>query len=43
VTIAQDEDTCAVFRMLKEAIKCRAADKILPLEAIAGAILAHAH
>lgn len=34
-TIAQDEKTCVVFGMPKEAIKLGAADKVLPLEAIA--------
>ncbi len=43
VTIAQDETTCVVFGMPKEAIKRCAVDKVLPLPAVAGAILAHAH
>jgi len=43
VTIAQDEATCVVFGMPKEAIKRNAVDKILPLQAVAGAILTHAH
>ncbi|HNW56942.1 MAG TPA: chemotaxis response regulator protein-glutamate methylesterase [Bacteroidales bacterium] len=34
-TIAQDEKTCVVFGMPKEAIKRNAVDKILPLEQIA--------
>lgn len=34
-TIAQDEKTCVVFGMPKEAIKLGAVDKVLPLEAIA--------
>jgi two-component system chemotaxis response regulator CheB len=38
-TIAQDEETSVVFGMPKEAIKLGAVDKVLPLEAIAGAIL----
>lgn len=38
-TIAQDEASCVVFGMPKEAIKLGAADKILPLQAIAGAML----
>jgi two-component system chemotaxis response regulator CheB len=42
VTIAQDEATCIVFGMPKEAIKRGAVDKILPLQAVAGAILVHA-
>ena len=40
VTIAQDEASCVVFGMPKEAIKLGAVDKILPLGNIAGAILA---
>lgn len=40
-TIAQDEASCVVFGMPKEAIKAGAADKVLPLDDIAGAILAH--
>lgn len=39
-TIAQDEATCIVFGMPKEAIKLGAVDKILPLQNIPGAILA---
>ncbi len=39
VTIAQDEATCVVFGMPKEAIKRGAADKILPLSAIPGEII----
>jgi two-component system chemotaxis response regulator CheB len=38
-TIAQNEETSVVFGMPKEAIKLGAVDKVLPLEAIAGAIL----
>ncbi|MGA9672074.1 MAG: chemotaxis response regulator protein-glutamate methylesterase [Terracidiphilus sp.] len=38
-TIAQDEATCVVFGMPKEAIKHGAVDKVLPLQALAGAIL----
>jgi two-component system chemotaxis response regulator CheB len=41
-TIAQDEATCVVFGMPKEAIKLGAADKVLPLQSIAGAILSYA-
>ena len=40
-TIAQDEASCVVFGMPKEAIKAGAVDKILPLGDIAGAVLAH--
>ncbi|MFW5762388.1 MAG: chemotaxis protein CheB, partial [Cyclobacteriaceae bacterium] len=38
-TIAQDEKTCVVFGMPKEAIKLEAADKIMPLDQIPGAVL----
>ena len=37
-TIAQDEDSCVVFGMPKEAIKLGAADEIMPLESISKAI-----
>ena len=40
VTIAQDEATCVVFGMPKEAIRLGAVHKVLPLEAVAGAIVA---
>ena len=39
-TIAQNEETCVVFGMPKEAIKLGAVDDILPLESMARAILA---
>lgn len=38
-TIAQDEASCVVFGMPKEAIKLNAVREVLPLEKIAGAIL----
>ena len=38
-TIAQNEETCVVFGMPKEAIKLQAVDDILPLEQIGRAIL----
>jgi two-component system chemotaxis response regulator CheB len=38
-TIAQDEATSVVFGMPKEAIKLGAVDKVLPLDAIASAII----
>jgi len=38
-TIAQDEKTCIVFGMPKEAIKLGAADEILPLDKIANRVL----
>ena len=41
-TIAQDEATCVVFGMPNEAIKRCAVDKVLPLQAVAAAILAYA-
>lgn len=40
-TIAQDEASCIVFGMPKEAIKAGGVDKVLPLNEIAGSILAH--
>jgi two-component system chemotaxis response regulator CheB len=39
-TIAQDEASCVVFGMPKEAIRYGAIDRVLPLSAIPGAILA---
>jgi two-component system chemotaxis response regulator CheB len=39
-TIAQDEETCVVFGMPKEAIRCGAADRVVPLKKIPEAILA---
>lgn len=41
-TIAEDESTCIVFGMPKEAIKMGGVDKVLPLGSIASAILHHA-
>jgi len=41
-TIAQDEATCVVFGMPKEAIKLNGVDKVMPLQTIARAILASA-
>jgi two-component system, chemotaxis family, protein-glutamate methylesterase/glutaminase len=38
-TVAQNEESCVVFGMPKEAIKLHAVDDILPLEAIGRAIL----
>lgn len=40
-TIAQDEASCVVFGMPKEAIKLGAADRVLPLGDIAGAVLGY--
>src|SRR5664279_5478343 len=39
VTFAQDEATCVVFGMPKEAIKLGAVNKVLPLQGMPGAIL----
>jgi len=39
--LAQDESSCVVFGMPKEAIKAGGVDKILPLSEIPGAILTH--
>jgi len=41
-TVAQDEDSCVVFGMPREAIKAGAANRILPLEAMADFIEQHA-
>lgn len=41
LTIAQDEASCVVFGMPNEAIKLGAADKVMPLERIAGAVITH--
>ena len=38
-TIAQDEKSCVVFGMPNEAIKLGAAEKIMPLDQIAGLTL----
>jgi len=40
-TVAQDEASCVVFGMPKEAIRRNAVDRVLPLHAIAGAIVTH--
>jgi two-component system chemotaxis response regulator CheB len=37
--IAQDEDSCVVFGMPKEAIKLKAVDRVVPLAGIASAVL----
>jgi two-component system chemotaxis response regulator CheB len=42
VNIAQDEATCVVFGMPKEAIKAGGVDTVLPLPSIPAAILSHA-
>ena len=38
-TMAQDEGTCVVFGMPREAIELGAAEQVLPLPAMANAIL----
>jgi two-component system chemotaxis response regulator CheB len=40
-TIAQDEASCVVFGMPHEAIKRGAAEKVVGLDAISGAVLRH--
>jgi two-component system chemotaxis response regulator CheB len=40
-TIAQDEASCVVFGMPREAIKRGAADRVLPVSEIAGALIAN--
>lgn len=42
MTMAQDEATCVVFGMPKEAIKLNCVDKVLPLQSVAGSILNYA-
>jgi two-component system chemotaxis response regulator CheB len=42
-TIAQDEATCVVFGMPKEAIRMNGVSKVLPLGAIAGGVLSRCH
>lgn len=39
LTIAQDEESCIVYGMPREAVKLGAADQVLPLASIANAIL----
>lgn len=41
VTVAQNEETCVVFGMPKEAISLNAVDKIMPLQQIPMTILSH--
>jgi two-component system chemotaxis response regulator CheB len=41
-TIAQDEESCVVFGMPKEAIRRGAVEKTVPLSAIGREILQHA-
>ncbi len=42
-TIAQDEKSCVVFGMPKEAIKLGAIDLVTSLDLLAGAVLTHCH
>lgn len=42
-TIAQDEKSCVVFGMPKEAIKLGGVDSVTSLELLAGAVLTHCH
>jgi two-component system chemotaxis response regulator CheB len=42
-TIAQDEATCVVYGMPKEAVKLGAVDRVIPLDDIAGQILSVMH
>ena len=39
LTLAQDEASCVIYGMPREAVKLGAADRILPLAAMAGAIM----
>jgi two-component system chemotaxis response regulator CheB len=42
-TIAQDEASCVVFGMPREAIRLGAADRVVPLAHVAGTILKELH
>ncbi len=42
-TIAQDEDSCVVYGMPREAVRLGAADKVSPLSAISAAIITDSH
>ena len=42
-TVAQDEKSCVVFGMPKEAIALGASDKIISLDHIPGEIMRYAH
>lgn len=41
MTLAQDEKSCVVFGMPKEAIRLGAVDRVLPLESLTGAAVGH--
>jgi two-component system chemotaxis response regulator CheB len=41
-TLAQDEATCVVFGMPMEAIKCGAAQQVVPLDQVAGKLISMA-
>jgi len=41
-TIAQDEESCVVYGMPKEAVRIGAVDRVLPLTALPGEIMRHA-
>jgi two-component system chemotaxis response regulator CheB len=43
LTIAQDEESCVVFGMPKEAIELGAADRVVPLSSLAAEILRSRH
>jgi two-component system chemotaxis response regulator CheB len=43
VTVAEDESTCVVYGMPKAAVALGGVSKVLPLDAIPGAIIASAH
>ena len=42
-TVAQNEETCVVYGMPREAVKLEAAVDVLALERIAEALLTHTH
>jgi two-component system, chemotaxis family, protein-glutamate methylesterase/glutaminase len=42
-TVAEDESTCVVFGMPKEAIRFGGVDRVVPLDHIPGKIIAYGH
>ena len=42
-TLGQDEATCVVYGMPKEAVKLGAVERAVPLDAVAGAITQYAN